>query len=199
MIRFYLNRELSETLDIRLSRWKRWSREFLPPDPLGGMQSGYARQYTLEQAFTVYVGGHLVSDLKFSVHEAKQIMGDLGAWLREQSGLHLMDDNTDSHKIDRNAASYSTVFIFRKLSADNSVVVFTYLERIRISDEAYEFDGADARREVYSERWIPGASTNTSRNRHAERAPDPASVEKIDGKIVYITDLYKRFASKVKV
>ena len=47
MIRFYLNRELSDRLGIRLSRWKRWSREFLPPDPLGGLQSGFARQYSL--------------------------------------------------------------------------------------------------------------------------------------------------------
>ena len=67
MIKFFTNRELSDKLGIKLAKWKRWSREFLPPDPLGGMQSGYARQYNPDQAFTVFLGGHLVADLKFSI------------------------------------------------------------------------------------------------------------------------------------
>jgi hypothetical protein len=71
MIRFYLNRELSAMFGFKLSRWKRWSREFLPPDPLGGLQSGFARQYSLPEAFQVYLGGHLVADLKISIPETK--------------------------------------------------------------------------------------------------------------------------------
>ena len=76
MIKFFTNRELSERLGIKLAKWKRWSREFLPPDPLGGMQSGYARQYNPDQAFTVFLGGHLVADLKFTIPEANQIIQD---------------------------------------------------------------------------------------------------------------------------
>ena len=81
MIKFYTNKELAKTFNINLARWKRWSREFLPPDPLGGLQSGYARQYNLDQAFTVILGGHLVGDLKFSIPETKQILVDLHQWL----------------------------------------------------------------------------------------------------------------------
>src|SRR5210317_2245081 len=81
MIKFFTNRELSDRLGIRLSKWKRWSREFLPPDPLGGMQSGYARQYTIDQAFTVFLGGHLVAYLHFSIPEAKQIGMELSPWI----------------------------------------------------------------------------------------------------------------------
>ena len=77
MIRFFSNRELSAKLGIKLSRWKRWSREFLPPDPLGGRQSGLARQYTVAEAFTVFLGGHLVADLNFAVPEARRILSDL--------------------------------------------------------------------------------------------------------------------------
>ena len=84
MIKFYTNRELSEKLGINLAKWKRWSREFLPPDPLGGMQSGYARQFNPDQAFTVFLGGHLVADLKFSIPEANQIIQDLNKWLSEK-------------------------------------------------------------------------------------------------------------------
>ena len=83
MIKYYANRELSEELDVKLAKWKRWSREFLPPDPLGGMQSGYTRQYTPDEAFTVYLGGHLVADLHFTIPAARQILQDLREWLSE--------------------------------------------------------------------------------------------------------------------
>jgi len=84
MIKFFTSRALSQRLEINLAKWKRWSREFLPPDPLGGMQSGYARQYNPDQAFTVYLGGLLVADLKFTIPEAKQIIQDLQGWLAEK-------------------------------------------------------------------------------------------------------------------
>lgn len=87
MIRYYNNRELSKNLGCNLARWKRWSREFLPPDPLGGLQSGYARQYSTREAFIVALGGHLVGFLKFSVHQAKTILADLDTWL-ENTGYY---------------------------------------------------------------------------------------------------------------
>lgn len=83
MLKFYLNRELSTRLGIPLSRWKRWSREFLPPDPLGGHQSGYARQYSMKDAFYVYLAGYLVSAMGFSIPEARQILNDLNGWLKK--------------------------------------------------------------------------------------------------------------------
>ncbi len=81
MIKFYTNKELSQIFDINLAKWKRWSREFLPPDPLGGLQSGYPRQYNLDEAFTVYLGGYLVRELKFTIPESRQILYDLHQWL----------------------------------------------------------------------------------------------------------------------
>ena len=81
MIKFYSNKELSQAFKINLAKWKRWSREFLPPDPLGGLQSGFARQYNLDEAFTVYLGGYLVGKMKFTIPESKQILRDLQQWL----------------------------------------------------------------------------------------------------------------------
>ena len=88
---FYKSKELSERLGINLSKWKRWIREFLPPDPLGGLQSGYARQLNLRETFKVYLGGYLVSDLKFSLPQARTILFDLSPWLRDHGfyNLHL--------------------------------------------------------------------------------------------------------------
>ena len=76
MVKFYNNRELSDKLGVNLARWKRWSREFLPPDPLAGKQAGYARQYYVEHAFIVFLGGQLVADLGFSIPQARWILSE---------------------------------------------------------------------------------------------------------------------------
>jgi hypothetical protein len=81
VIRYFMARELADRLEIPLARWKRWARDFLPPDPLGGLQSGYARHYSIDEAFTVYLAGLLVSRLKFSIPEARAILTDLDRWL----------------------------------------------------------------------------------------------------------------------
>lgn len=88
MIRYFTSRELSKRLVINLARWKRWAREFLPPDPLGGLQSGYARQYSINDALKVFLGGHLVSELKYSIPEARKIVAELTHW-GEQAGLFI--------------------------------------------------------------------------------------------------------------
>lgn len=83
-IPIYNSRQVARRLGVNLARWKRWSREFLPPDPLAGRQSGYARQYYLDDAFQVFLGGHLVSHLHFSVPRARQVLGDLTPWMRRE-------------------------------------------------------------------------------------------------------------------
>lgn len=84
MIYYYTNRELSQILQINLARWKRWSRSFLPPDPLGGMQSGYARQYAFKDLIKVFLGGHLLSHLKLSLPESQQVVEELSPWLKKR-------------------------------------------------------------------------------------------------------------------
>ena len=88
---YYKNRELSDRLDVNLAKWKRWVREFLPADPLGGLQSGYARQISLKDAFKVYFGGYLVSRVKYTIPEACLILSDLYPWLKRHGffSVHL--------------------------------------------------------------------------------------------------------------
>jgi hypothetical protein len=81
VIRYFTARELADRLEVPLARWKRWARDFLPPDPLGGLQSGYARHYSIDEAFTVHLAGLLVSRSKFSIPEARAILTDLDQWL----------------------------------------------------------------------------------------------------------------------
>jgi len=99
LLRYFTSRELSLKFNLNLAKWKRWSRAFLPPDPLGGLQSGYARQYSIDQAFCVYLGGVLVSELKFTLPEAGQILDDLKSWLGA-AGIYL-NAKSDQNLIDR--------------------------------------------------------------------------------------------------
>ena len=183
MIKFYINRELSEKLDIRLSKWKRWSREFLPPDPLGGLQSGYARQYTMDQAFVVFLGGHLVADLHFSIPEAKQIIQELGPWIKRHRPAR-------SGKKDEQGVEDVRVYIFRRLSSASEGVACAYLGRKRLSDEPYGQGRPDARHEVYIEKPIPVAA----RYNDLEQVD---TLDKMDSRILYVTRLYERFMNKM--
>ena len=181
MIRFFSNRELSEKLSIRLSKWKRWSREFLPPDPLGGLQSGYARQYTTDQAFAVFLGGHLVADLHFSIPEARTILEDLNTWVSTRKAKWTEKTEIDSHE-------ETLVYIFRKRSGASKKVRFAYLERIRLLDEPWVQSGKGVRHEVYVE--VPIQVTAAGHENMKADNPD-----KINARILHASRLYEGFSS----
>jgi len=158
MIIFYGNRELSEKLGINLAKWKRWSRELLPPDPLGGLQSGYARQYNPADAFTVYLGGHLIADLKYTIPECKQILVDLHDWLVLQG--FFFDPiqpvkNTDFHQM---IQAYQ-IFIQQDTEPAKGLCGFHYLIRGIISTEQAEYKGFSVNHEIQYETNISEGHT----------------------------------------
>ena len=153
MIKFYTNRELSKRLGINLAKWKRWSREFLPPDPLGGLQSGYARQYHPDQAFTVFLGGHLVGDLKFSIPEAVQIMKDLKPWLTDKGFFFEPKGYAVTYKgIDALVQRY-IIFIMREKGTDNRFK-FIYTARGIITNEPVMYKGFEVMKKLYVETFF---------------------------------------------
>ena len=160
MLKFYLNRELSTRLGIPLSRWKRWSREFLPPDPLGGHQSGYARQYSMKDAFYVYLAGYLVSAMGFSIPEARQILNDLNGWLKKNIIDH-HDDAVESNSEPGSGGPCIELIIIpvqRKTSPG-----FTYRIRSLIERKALSKGDIPVWQEQFTEQVIkPGAPIKTS-------------------------------------
>jgi hypothetical protein len=150
MLRFFSNRELSTGLSIPLARWKRWSREFLPPDPLGGLQSGVTRQFSVDEALIVFLGGHLVAELKTSVPDARQILKDLRPCLRD-IGLFA---NSRVHERFSAASPdpiiFYTLFIYRDNPDLSAASRFTYALRGEISRTSQDHGG----RTVYLERYI---------------------------------------------
>jgi hypothetical protein len=93
---YYKSRYIADALGIKLAKWKRWAREFLPPDPLSGQQSGYARNFNIKDAFHVYLAGYLVGSMSFSIAQAGQILSDLGPSLK-QRGYHALHVNSLSN------------------------------------------------------------------------------------------------------
>lgn len=75
------NNLFSNLTGASLPKIKRFARDFLGPDPAATRQSGRAREYSEEDGFIIYLGEHLVSVLKYTTPEAKQIIGDLKPWL----------------------------------------------------------------------------------------------------------------------
>ncbi len=153
MIKFFTNRQLSKKLDINLARWKRWSREFIAPDPLGGMQSGYARQYNPDEAFNVYLGGHLVSDLKFAIPEAKQILADLQQWFKDKGFYFNVKGGAVSQNGVEALIKEYIVFISKERLADNTYKI-GYIVRGIISQKPVHYQNFEVMEELYAQTEI---------------------------------------------
>ncbi|MEJ2656994.1 MAG: hypothetical protein P8012_07320 [Desulfobacterales bacterium] len=163
MIKFFTNRKLSKQLGINLAKWKRWSREFLPPDPLGGMQSGYARQYHPNQAFTVFLGGHLVGDLKFAIPEARQIMRDLEQWLSDKGFFYEPKGYVVSGKgVDGLVQKY--IIFIRRETGSNNHFKFICTARGIISNDPILHKGFEIMKKLYVETPINSGTENAAKS-----------------------------------
>ena len=167
MIKFYTNKELSKKFNVNLARWKRWSREFLPPDPLGGLQSGYARQYNPDEAFTVVLGGHLVGDLKFSIPETKQILADLQQWLVDHDFYYYLSKTSESARNPTpDVKDYQLTISSRAIRRDKTCGL-SYWARGIISVDSINLHGNMVRREYFIESSI-GPTESESLRMNAE-------------------------------
>jgi hypothetical protein len=187
VIRFFKNRELSQKLGVNLARWKRWSREFLPPDPLGGLQSGVARHYSIDDAFTVYLGGHLVADLKFSIPEARCVLEDLRSWFGA-TGVYLNGQLTEKMD-DENPLPVINyiVFISRKMEKPDIASGFRYSLRGIVSRRTVREKGVPIEEERFIERWLDNG--NEGQLQH----------DMLSLKMLNITEILSRFSAKLSL
>ena len=164
MFKFYTNKDLSRALGINLAKWKRWSRDFLAPDPLGGLQSGYARQYNPDEAFKVFMGGCLVSELKFTIPQAKQILQDLHAWLVEYGFYFGISDSTGPAKNAMHEVKRFIIGIYPQRSHPDENSMFFYKISGIVSEKALQH-AEQAGNEVLSLDWRIGTPiTGADRN-----------------------------------
>jgi hypothetical protein len=183
MIKLYTNRELSEKLGVNLAKWKRWSREFLPPDPLGGLQSGFARQYYFRDAFIVMLGGHLVSDLHFSVFEAKRIMDNLNDWFMKKGFYQVQMEKPET--ANENKISTYKIFVQHYYTDDRKQIDFEYRIRGIILNKPVQNSSIDAREERYVEEVLHSGYKKQNES------------EMMYEKIINISSLYNIFIEKL--
>jgi hypothetical protein len=74
------NSELARITRHPISKVRRNTKEFLPPDPQASRRSGYSRKFNLDDAYKVYIGTYLVSTLAYSFPDARTIIVDLWPW-----------------------------------------------------------------------------------------------------------------------
>ncbi len=152
MIKFYTNRELAQKFHINLARWKRWSREFLPPDPLGGLQTGYARQYNPNEAFILYLAGHLVGEMKFSITEVRRILSTVHPWLAEHGFLFDFSGGVNSANKDPQStalfSAYQLIVIPGKQCIGKEASVICLARGVEIAGDRPDSKG---RRQCYVE------------------------------------------------
>ena len=184
MIKYYTNREVAEKLGLNLARWKRWSREFLPPDPLGGMQSGYARQYNPDQAFTVYFGGLLVADLKFTIPEAKQIIQDLQGWLAEK-GFYFNASGKILPGTGEDEIVKKYILLIEGGEHKDDRFNFIYTVRGIISNESVNYNGFEIMKGLYTQTSI------------GLRPEEPSTMGMNIVKILKITDILNDFVNRM--
>jgi len=181
MIKFYTNRDLSQRFDINFAKWKRWSREFLPPDFLGGLQSGYARQYNQNEAFTVYLGGLLVADLKFSIPDAKKILEELHDWLTASVLCTDFDTPKKDVKGTKGQGEQYQILIQAVNNRTASTVKFFTAIRCILADESITIHGNPARRFQYLETVLNNTETK------------PCDDDMLSARVLNISRVFARF------
>lgn len=172
---YFKSKYLSERLNINLAKWKRWSRDFLTPDPLGGLQSGVARQFNLKDAFKVYLGGYLVGELKLTIPEALIVLKDLSSWLKKNGYFGL-----------------EATIAKRSLQSAPTHMIYLYREghqkwcyAVRTLEGAADSDDVDKVGEIYSQTLI-GTSVDPLASGAAESAH-----------VVVISTLFNNFLNKI--
>jgi len=53
---------------------RRWSREFLPPDPRARMRTRFVKDHSPAEALAILVGGVLVQNVPFNFKDARQVV-----------------------------------------------------------------------------------------------------------------------------
>ena len=170
MIKFHNNRELCQLFGINLAKWKRWSREFLPPDPLGGLQSGYARQYNPDEAFRVYLGGHLVGKLKFSIPEARKILDDLHQWLLDHDFYFDFSGNANPVNRSIHQVKNYQIEVIKTDQPEYNLLGLRYRVKATISSESLDVDGVH----MHQERFIKSSISPSDLDSEPIRTDPPS-------------------------
>jgi hypothetical protein len=134
------------------------------------LQSGYARQYNPDEAFTVDLGGHLLGDLKFSVPETKQILIDLHPWLLDHEFYFFVSNTPESDKNGTCEINHYQLIIANRAIRRDKECGLSYWARGIISVDSIDLNGNPVQREHFLETSIgPKESKSVRMNAESYR------------------------------
>jgi hypothetical protein len=81
-MRTITNKVLSERLSIPYSKVRRYALDLFAQNSRARARSGFRRELTIEQAFTIFLATFLVAELAYSSFETKTILRELEPWLK---------------------------------------------------------------------------------------------------------------------
>jgi hypothetical protein len=166
---------LSEMLAIPHTKIRRWAKEFLPPDPKATLRSGFAREVSLNEGFKIYLGGHLVSHLTFSVIDARKIISDIRPWMLSKGLYPELPDYTPT-EVDRKIEGYELAVT--KVGEGE----FLFCVKGRVRSRQIQEDGMNLIEEVYATEFFHSPKQVMSLDFH-----DPLS------RRLLISDLLRQF------
>jgi len=105
------NKLMSEKLDIPLTKVRRWAKEFLPPDPRATRRSGYAREFSFNDGFYLFLGGTMVSEFGWTFTEARAALALIWPWLLDHGMVPDIPKTAQRRGIDAEVDKY-TALIF---------------------------------------------------------------------------------------
>ncbi len=114
------------------------------------MRSGQTRFFSPNQAFEVFLGAHLVSFLKFSIPEAREIIGGLRQWIRK-NGIYPEASDANPEALRRR--QQLQVVIHQKEDG-----TFCCESKHTVSVKPTMGRGTNVIEEVYEQEWIAGAT-----------------------------------------
>jgi hypothetical protein len=114
------------------------------------MRSGQTRFFSPNQAFEVYLGAHLISYLRYSIPEAREIIAGLKTWLRK-NGIYPETSEVDPEALRR--MRQLQVVIHQK---DDGT--FCYESKHIVSVKPNVGRTTNVIEEVYEQEWLPGAT-----------------------------------------
>ena len=112
------------------------------------MRSGQTRLISLDQAFEVFLGAHLVSFLRYSIPEAREILGGLKTWLRK-NGIY-----PETTNIDPGGRVRRLQVIIHQRDDGTFCCESKYIVSVKPSVGRR----TNVVEEVYEQEWLPGAS-----------------------------------------
>lgn len=149
------NRLLADRLGFPYSSVRRWSKEFLGADSKARQRSGYRRLMSSDEAFKIFLLGHLIQNLGFAVDDAKQIVKDLEPWLKRKG----IFPESNYAEIEPNCKADEKVKLY-KIRIQRSTSGFSYIAIGEVGFEEITEDNITIHRESYTTEVIkPGGAT----------------------------------------